>query len=244
MRQKLTHILFFALATSLSAFGQKVYYKPHDGEIIDSSAYINRKNQQIVKLEAIKKPVFVDEKLKEIKRTNDSLIYEYALSFALGKKPKNQPKEFESADYLNKEFPLEKMQTLTGEEIDINKLKGKPTLINFWFTTCAPCIEEIPILNALKEKYGESVNFISMVADSEMKTKKFLTKREYNFTHIVNKKYITDVLSIHGMPINIFLDKEGKVVDVKGNVAYVRSEKGYVMGDGNDFELMIKKLIQ
>jgi thiol-disulfide isomerase/thioredoxin len=28
-------------------------------------------------------------------------------------------------------------------------LKGKPTLINLWFTNCATCIEEIPVLNKI-----------------------------------------------------------------------------------------------
>ena len=37
-----------------------------------------------------------------------------------------------------------------------NKLdKDKPTFVNFWFMSCSPCIEEMPALNELKEKYKD-----------------------------------------------------------------------------------------
>ena len=46
-------------------------------------------------------------------------------------------------------FPAFDLPTLSGDRLDQNQLKGKPTVINFWFTRCAPCIDEIPVLNAL-----------------------------------------------------------------------------------------------
>ena len=54
-----------------------------------------------------------------------------------------------------------------------------------WFTSCALCIEEMPVLNELKSKYGEKFNFLSITFDSESKVKKFLEKHKFEFTHIV-----------------------------------------------------------
>ncbi|MBH0111717.1 TlpA family protein disulfide reductase [Novosphingobium sp. YJ-S2-02] len=43
----------------------------------------------------------------------------------------------------------------TGESLDLASLKGKPLLINLWASWCAPCIEEMPTLDALIEREDE-----------------------------------------------------------------------------------------
>ena len=56
-------------------------------------------------------------------------------------------------EFKNKEFPKFDLNTLMDKNFNSEQLKGKPTMINFWFTRCAPCIDEMPVLNKIKEKY-------------------------------------------------------------------------------------------
>jgi thiol-disulfide isomerase/thioredoxin len=37
---------------------------------------------------------------------------------------------------------------------------GKVTVINFWFTTCGPCITELPYFLEIKESYGDKINMV------------------------------------------------------------------------------------
>lgn len=37
----------------------------------------------------------------------------------------------------------------TGRTLDLARLKGRPVLINLWATWCAPCVKELPTLEAL-----------------------------------------------------------------------------------------------
>ena len=53
----------------------------------------------------------------------------------------------------SKDFPTLYLKNVKGEDIIISKYTKKVTLINFWATWCAPCIEELPSLNRLKSKY-------------------------------------------------------------------------------------------
>ena len=51
---------------------------------------------------------------------------------------------------------------LNGETytLEDSLAEGKVVILNFWATTCNPCIHEIPYFNDLKEKYGDEVEVV------------------------------------------------------------------------------------
>lgn len=48
------------------------------------------------------------------------------------------------------------------EDFDLEQLRGKVVLLNFWATWCAPCLQEIPELNRLAEKYPDDLVVLSL----------------------------------------------------------------------------------
>lgn len=48
-----------------------------------------------------------------------------------------------------------RVQTLNSAEFDLDRLRGKPVVVHFWATWCAPCIKEMPELEAFYEKYRD-----------------------------------------------------------------------------------------
>jgi peroxiredoxin len=105
--------------------------------------------------------------------------------------------------------------TLTGERLRLSELRGKIVVLNFWYTSCAPCIAEIPALNRLQAEYAKSdVVFISFTREEEDEatTKQFLTKHAFNYKIVSGKYSMTDKYCvIGGWPMNMVLDKEGIV---------------------------------
>lgn len=59
-----------------------------------------------------------------------------------------------SALALGKPVPDFSLPGETGQTVRLADFRGKLLLINFWSTTCGPCIEEIPSLNSLQRAYG------------------------------------------------------------------------------------------
>ena len=50
--------------------------------------------------------------------------------------------------------PQLSLRDLAGQAVSLADLKGKVVLVNFWATWCAPCIEEMPSMQRLRDKLG------------------------------------------------------------------------------------------
>mgnify|MGYP001224222261 CR=1 FL=1 len=69
---------------------------------------------------------------------------------------------------------------LDGREVDMAKMKGKVVLVQFWSTTCGPCIAEMPTVKAVYEKFhglGFEVIAISL-DDSEAALRRFIKEKK------------------------------------------------------------------
>ena len=66
-----------------------------------------------------------------------------------------------------------------GKELNLASLKGKPLLINLWATWCAPCIAELPQLDAIAAK-NPAMKVLAINQDTQKLdiVAKFLTDRK------------------------------------------------------------------
>ena len=109
-------------------------------------------------------------------------------------------------------------RTINEDSIQIGGEQSKPMLINLWFVNCGGCIEEIPALNKLKEKYSDRVNFVAMTFDNDKKVHDFLNKNDFNFIHITDDKEFIDYIGTKPYPENIFISKEGTIEFIEGGI--------------------------
>lgn len=120
---------------------------------------------------------------------------------------------------IGKHFPIENYKNQESSNFNSDDLKGKITLINFWSTTCEPCIKELPYLNKLKKALGEKVHFITITQDKNDKVKIFLTKREFNFQHITDSlPELKSYFSVLRNPMTFIVDKDGNIQEITGIV--------------------------
>ncbi len=105
---------------------------------------------------------------------------------------------------------------LAGRRLVLQSLKGKPLLINLWATWCAPCITELPMLDALAGRNGGAVKVLTVAQDmtNTEKVSAFLTDR--GFRHLDPWLDPKNDLAFHygagTLPTTIYYDAQGREV--------------------------------
>jgi thiol-disulfide isomerase/thioredoxin len=227
---KLLTNLILLFVTTISNAQNIILYKNYQGKVYSKKAYDSLKTAQYNKFKDKLPGYEIVEDFYEKIQNKDSLIITYR--WHVTNDVEGTTTQIKKINSLrDKEFPIQDAMTLEGKKLSIDDLKGKPTLINLWFTSCAPCIEEMPVLNRMKEKYGDKFNFLAITHESKSLVDKFLKIKDFKFTHIVDSKKLTTDLGFKSMPVNLFLDKNGVLKRVEGNVPYKVGKDGKVIKD-------------
>lgn len=104
---------------------------------------------------------------------------------------------------------------INGKNYELDSLKGKIVVLNFWFVACAPCRKEIPELNELVQKYqNEEVVFLALAKDDKESLAKFLEKKEFLYKIIPNSDSVIEKYKIRSFPTHIIIDEKSKITYV------------------------------
>jgi peroxiredoxin len=103
--------------------------------------------------------------------------------------------------------------TIDNEEIILSELRGKVVVLNFWFTTCLPCLKEIPELNKLVENNdSDEVVFIGLAREDKKILLDFFSKfGEFNYKIIPQSYNIANSYKVIAWPQSMVIDKSGKI---------------------------------
>ena len=118
-------------------------------------------------------------------------------------------------DFKGKKLPKFELNLLNGKKLNSETLKGKPTVINFWFSNCAPCIEEMPLLNEIKSEFKNEVNFISITFQDRSEVNEFLKNNKFDFIHVVESKEYIKTFGRFGYPKTLILDKNLIITEIE-----------------------------
>ena len=127
----------------------------------------------------------------------------------------NQSASFDAA-LKGKPLPDFVFKDILGNTYTPEDIKGKVVVINLWFISCAPCIEEMPELNKLVKEYenNDAVLFLALALDEKgPRLNTFLETHVFNYNIVPDSQdYIIKKLQINSFPTHIVLDKNSNVV--------------------------------
>ena len=123
--------------------------------------------------------------------------------------------------WRGKPLPAFELSSFAGSTVRSTDLRGKSTLIYFWFTGCPPCVRIAPILGDLDRRYGAS-NFqvVGLNADrvlgldvSDRERKAHLNRLGVDFANLhIDQATRQAFGNVKVFPTLFFTDSKGQIV--------------------------------
>jgi len=113
--------------------------------------------------------------------------------------------------------PALSLTTLQGEKLELNALRGKVVLVNFWATSCTTCVKEMPTLIDTHRQYasqGYETVAIAMDYDTPGFIAAYALKNglPFKIVHDADGKAAKAFGEIRLTPTTFLLDKQGNIV--------------------------------
>lgn len=136
--------------------------------------------------------------------------------------PKPEWEEYERvqslANLIGKESPkFTGYENYDGSKTSLDDFKGQYIYIDIWATWCRPCVNEIPNVKALEEKYhGKNIVFVSISIDEDKNAWKAKVEKE-KMTGVQllagsEQNSFMEGYNMKGIPRFILIDPDGKIV--------------------------------
>jgi thiol-disulfide isomerase/thioredoxin len=105
----------------------------------------------------------------------------------------------------------------TGEVLRLADFQGKPLVLNFWATWCAPCVEEMPLIDAFyRQNLPNGWQVLGLAIDQPSRVRQFLSQHSVSYPvglAGLNGTELGKVLgnTQGGLPFTVVLDAQGQL---------------------------------
>jgi len=117
---------------------------------------------------------------------------------------------------VGKPLPALTVKNSQGGAVSLQTLQGagKPLLIDFWATWCAPCRESLPHLEKLYQENKDKGLVVLSIDENEdpQPAFEFWSKHQLPWPNVHADKSVLEKLPPHGIPLFLLLDPSGNVV--------------------------------
>lgn len=112
--------------------------------------------------------------------------------------------------------PQFSVRTMDGKWMRMSDLRGRPLVLDFWATWCAPCKTSMPHMSAIQSRYrnrGLVVLGFSMDDADPQTVRRFADRLGLTFRVAMADDKLLDAYGpIRALPTTIFIDRRGQIV--------------------------------
>ena len=119
-----------------------------------------------------------------------------------------------SVSLFAKEFTV---LNTSGENVSNTDFIGRPAVLNFWASWCAPCRSELGAFDRLSAEYGDRIDFLMInltdgYRETEEIVRQFVSDYGYGFPVYFDTQGIAaDAYGVYSIPLTVFLNADGSL---------------------------------
>jgi cytochrome oxidase Cu insertion factor (SCO1/SenC/PrrC family)/peroxiredoxin len=102
----------------------------------------------------------------------------------------------------------------TGATRSLGALEGKPLVVNFWASTCGICIQEMPALQRVDDRFGGRVEFVGIdVADPRQAAASFARRAGVRYALLADRNgTVASSYRVEGLPVTFIVGRHGTIL--------------------------------
>jgi peroxiredoxin len=115
---------------------------------------------------------------------------------------------------IGKTAPKFEFVDLAGHKYDNQNTRGKILVMKFWFIGCVACVQEMPEVNKIVDRYRgrKDILFVSLASDKAESLKKFLKQVTFKYQTVANADYyMVDSIGTKAFPSHLIIGRDGKI---------------------------------
>jgi len=109
------------------------------------------------------------------------------------------------------EIPPFDLKDLSGKRVTSASLRGKPTLISFFFSTCVPCILEVQPLNRFAAARPQ-MNFLAVTFDEPEAARAFVKRYGVRWRVVPDAQNFIERMRVKQYPLMALFDANGRLL--------------------------------
>lgn len=124
------------------------------------------------------------------------------------------------------------LDLLDGDSTRLSAFKGRPVVVNFWSSTCVPCLKEMPDIEQVWKAHDGKVAVIGVdVTDTEAAGRQMVAKTGVTYPNGRDPgAEVFAAFSGTALPRTVFIDAKGKIVEIH-NGALTADEINAILRD-------------
>jgi thiol-disulfide isomerase/thioredoxin len=139
---------------------------------------------------------------------------------AVAPAPAVEPTPEEKPKAIPDTLPEITLADRSGKPTKLSSFAGRPLMVNFWATWCAPCRREIPLLNKIRaERRPQNAEIVGIAVDFREDVLKFVTVVPINYPLLIGEEDGLAAAEAFGMslafPFSVFIDSQNRILTLK-----------------------------
>lgn len=128
--------------------------------------------------------------------------------------------KIETSPEIGKRAPDFTLQSINGQSATLSELRGKTVLLNFWVSSCAACVDEMPYFQTIfDEQANEELVVLAInCGESSQTVQSTIDDLELTFPMLLDPDSKVCATYKHGAPTTFLIDSKGIIIAIRDEV--------------------------